>query len=130
MTNTNNSKISNGARIQHYKELLEKEKDILETELSSVGRINPSNPQDWEPTPGEMNVLKSDKNEVADTMEEYETRTAIEVELENRLINIKKALTRIEEGKFGKCKICGKDIEEDRLEANPSSTTCKTHIDG
>jgi len=130
MTNTNNNKISDGERTQHYKELLEKEKDILETELTSVGRINPSNPQDWEPTPREMNVLKSDKNEVADTMEEYETRTAIEVELENRLIKIKKALMNIEKGEFGKCEICGKDIEEDRLEANPSSTTCKAHING
>jgi len=130
MTNINNNKISDGADTQHYKELLEQEKKVLETELASVGRINPSNPEDWEPTPEKNDPLRADKNEMADTMEEYETRSAIEVELENRLVNIKAALNRIEKGEFGKCEIGGEEIEEDRLEVNPSAKTCKAHMNG
>lgn len=114
--------------IKKFKDRLEKEKEVLEKELSGVGRINPTNPKDWEPTPADFNTGNADKNEVADKMEEYETRTAIEVELENRFNNIKNALKRIEEGGYGVCKVDGGEIEEDRLEANPAAETCKVHI--
>jgi RNA polymerase-binding transcription factor DksA len=114
--------------IKHFKEKLEEEKATLEKELGGVGRINPDNPQDWEPTPGNLNIPKSDKNDMGDAMEEYEGRMAVEVELENRLDNIKKAIEKIEKGTYGKCKIDGGDIETDRLEANPAAETCKEHI--
>jgi len=113
---------------KHFKEKLEEEKATLEKELTGVARINPDNPDDWEPTPGDLNITKSDKNDMGDAMEEYEGRMAVEVELENRLENIKKALERIENNTYGKCKIDGGDIEIERLEANPAAETCKTHI--
>lgn len=114
--------------LKYFKEKLEEEKTTLEKELSGVARINPDNPEDWEPTPGDLNIPKSDKNDLGDAMEEYEVRMAVEVELENRLENVKKALERIENGTYGKCKIDGNDIEEDRLKANPAAETCKKHI--
>ncbi|VAW25482.1 hypothetical protein MNBD_BACTEROID04-515 [hydrothermal vent metagenome] len=114
--------------IKHFKEKLEEEKATLEGELKGVARINPDNPNDWEPTPGDLNIPKSDKNDMGDVMEEYESRTAVEVELENRLENVKNALKKIEEGGYGKCKIDDGDIEIDRLEANPAAETCKEHI--
>ncbi|MFC1721018.1 TraR/DksA family transcriptional regulator [Patescibacteria group bacterium] len=116
--------------IDHYKQLLEEEKAKLEAELGSVGRVNPDNPNDWESTPeaGDTNA-DADKNVQADAREEFEARNAVEVTLESRLINVKDALKRIEEGVFGKCEIDGKEIEEDRLEANPAARTCIEHKD-
>jgi RNA polymerase-binding transcription factor DksA len=113
---------------KHFKEKLVEEKAILEGELKGVARINPDNPDDWEPTPGDLNIPKSDKNDMGDAMEEYEGRMAVEVELENRLDSVKKALDRIEKDNYGKCKVDGGDIEIERLEANPAAETCKTHI--
>jgi len=113
---------------KHFKEKLEEEKATLEKELTGVARINPDNPKDWEPTPGDLNIPKSDKNDMGDAMEEYEGRMAVEVELENRLENVKKALERIEKDAYGKCKVDGGDIEVERLEANPAAETCKEHI--
>jgi RNA polymerase-binding transcription factor DksA len=113
---------------KHFKEKLEEEKAVLGKELSGVGRINPDNPEDWEPTPSDLNIPKSDKNDMGDAMEEYEGRSAIEVELENRLDNIKKAIRRIDDGKYGVCKVCNAQIETDRLEANPAAETCKAHL--
>ncbi len=112
----------------HFKTLLEEEKKKLEEELSSVGRINPSNPNDWEAVPEDMNTMRADKNEAADAVEEYEINSAVEAELEKRLTNIKDALVRIENDKYGICLIGGEEIEEDRLNANPSARTCKAHI--
>jgi len=114
--------------IKHFKEKLEGEKALLEKELSSVGRINPSNKQDWEATPVDLNIPQSDRNDRADAIEEFEERSAVEVELENRLNNIKKALTKIEKGGYGVCEVGGEQIEKERLEANPSSRTCMSHI--
>jgi DnaK suppressor protein len=112
----------------YFKEKLEKEKKLIEGELRSVGRINPENPRDWEATPSPIDVMPADKTEVAEQVEEFEERTAVEVELENKLNSIKKALKRIEEGSYGVCEVGGEPIEEARLEANPAATTCLKHL--
>ena len=48
----------------------------------------------------------------------------IEVEI---LQEIDKALKRMEEGTYGLCEVCGKPIEEKRLEALPWTTLCIEH---
>lgn len=113
---------------QHYKTELEKELAILEGELKTVGRINPSNPGDWEAVPQKMDIDSADENEVSDKIEGYEENSAILKQLETRFNEVKKALQNIEEGTFGKCNVCGKDIEEKRLEANPAASTCMEHM--
>ena len=115
---------------QHFKNLLQKELSVLEGELKTVGRKNPDNPQDWEATEKNNNIGGADELEVADSMEEYENNRAILDQLEIRLNNVKKALSKIEDGTYGVCEICGKEIELDRLEANPPSSTCKLDMNG
>lgn len=117
-----------GIDTQHFKKKLAEERTTLEGELSGVARVNPDNPADWEPTAGDLNIPTSDKNDMGDAMEEYEGRYAVEVELENRLDEVKKAIRRIDDGAYGACNICGESIETDRLEANPAAETCKAHI--
>ena len=41
-------------------------------------------------------------------------------------LEVQNALVRIEEGKYGKCAFCGKEISFDRLEAFPEVQTCVT----
>ncbi len=115
--------------LEHFKETLLTEKKQLEEELKDVGRINPSNPDDWEATPGDtQDIDTEDENSLADKFEEFEERSAVETELEVRFNEVKGALKRIEEGTYGICRICKKEIEDDRLEANPAAETCKEHI--
>lgn len=113
---------------EYFQKKLEKELGELEAELRSVGQINPDNPQDWEAKPADMDILKSDSNEVADNIEEFEENSAILKQLEIRLNEVKAALKKIKEGKFGKCEVGGEPIEADRLEANPAAATCKKHV--
>ncbi|MCK5059527.1 MAG: TraR/DksA C4-type zinc finger protein [Candidatus Pacebacteria bacterium] len=112
---------------EHLKKKLEEELKILEGELKSVGRRNPDNPADWEALP-ESNEKFADFNETADTIEGYEENTAILKQLEIRFNEVKDALKRIEEEKYGVCKECGKLIEKERLEANPAAQTCEVHM--
>ena len=113
---------------QHFKEKLEKEKVRLEVELSTIGRRNTENPNDWEATVDDLDVIPADENEVADIFEELEENKSIITQLEEQLRQVDSALQKIADKTFGVCEVCGKDIEEDRLEANPSAKTCKEHM--
>ena len=114
--------------IQHFKEMLEKQKAHLEEELSGIGRRNPNNPSDWEATVTDLDVLPADENEVADVFEELEENKALINTLEEQLREVDAALAKVDTDKFGVCEVCGEEIEEDRLGANPSAKTCKEHM--
>lgn len=112
-----------------YKKKLEEELIVLEGELKTVGIQNPDNPSDWVAVQPEENISPADENEVADTIDDYETNTAVLKDLEIRYNNVKLALDKIEKGAYGMCEINNHPISEDRLEANPAARTCKEHMD-
>jgi RNA polymerase-binding transcription factor DksA len=105
------------------KQKLEEEKDLLEAELGSLGRVDKTG--DWEAVPEEQTAPEADENDMADRAEDYEERSSTLSVLETRLTDIKVALDKIEGGKYGVCEACGNPIEEDRLVANPAARTCK-----
>lgn len=113
----------------YFKEKLEKELALVEKELESVGRRNPDNPSDWEAVPSaDRDISQADENTVADAVEGYEDNLAIVKTLEARYNDIKSGLDKIKHGTYGICQVCQKEIELDRLEANPSARTCKEHM--
>lgn len=115
--------------VSAYKAKLLEEKVRLEKNLSDVGRKNPDTPGDWEATGDEAETEPiSDPNDIADSMEEFESRSATLAELEIGLKDVNDALAKIEKGTYGICEISGEQIETDRLDANPAARTCKTHI--
>lgn len=105
----------------HFKLKLEEERQKLEEQLSRVGRRNPSNPDDWEPQFNERNEQPSAQDEMADKFEDMEQTLALQTTYETRLMAVRDALSRIESGTYGKCN-CGKDIPEERLEADPAAS--------
>ena len=46
---------------------------------------------------------------------------------EQHLAEIDAAQTRIEDGTYGLCIVCGREIPEERLEARPTAKTCIDH---
>jgi len=113
--------------IKNYKEILEAEKVRLEADLSSVGRKNPDS-NDWEATVTDLDVLPADENDVADMFEELEENKALINTLEEQHRQVIGALEKVGTDKFGMCEVCGEEIEEDRMDANPSAKTCKEHM--
>lgn len=111
-----------------YKTRLEEEKRTLEEELQSVGRKNPHNPKDWEAVPQETGQ-EPDPNDRADQIEHFGENSAILTDLEIRYNEVTGALARIDAGTYGSCKVCGLEIEAERLEADPSADTCLEHRD-
>lgn len=47
--------------------------------------------------------------------------------IEGELADVDRALTRIDEGTYGTCEVCGEVIEDARLEAEPATTRCAEH---
>lgn len=128
----------NTTDITRFKERLEAEHARLVEDLSRLGRINPTNPNDWETTysdltnpTGEKEVpAEPDTQDEASRMEGFEERNATEVTLEAQFNAVKAALKRIEDGSYGLCHEAGEahEIEIARLEANPSAATCIAHL--
>ncbi len=114
--------------LKPLKDALNKELKTLEEELKTVGTKNPEVPGDWVATEGDLNTDAADDAEVADGIENLETNTAVLTQLEKRLIEVREALEKMDKGTYGVCEICGKKIEDDRLNANPAAATCKEHM--
>lgn len=84
----------------------------------------------WTPKAPEMDVMSpiAEPNEAADKLEEIDERTEEVGTLSARLADVEKALGNIEQGTYGRCEVCDKSIEEERLEANPAARTCVEHM--
>jgi RNA polymerase-binding transcription factor DksA len=109
------------------KEELEEERDLLIEEMRDMGKLNPETGE-WEATPEEQDVPESDQNDMADRFQDFEAKSSMIKDLEPRLNNILRALKNLNRASFGKCEVCEKVIEEDRMKANPAARTCKTHL--
>ena len=112
-----------------FKKKLISEKERLERELGSVGRINPENKDDWEPTAGGLNNDKAEIEERASEITDFEERSAVEFELEKRLNEVRDALERVDNGSYGRCIVDGGESEAARLFVNPAARSCRAHME-
>lgn len=115
--------------IARYEKKLKEELGTLTEELSSAGIENPDRAGDWDAKPDTMDVLPADENEVADQLESYQENRSVVDQLEKRYRQVAAALERIKDGTYGICKISGKPIEPERLEANPAAETSIAYKD-
>jgi YteA family regulatory protein len=77
-----------------------------------------------------MGELSSYDNHPADEgtdLFEREKDIALNEHYKLELANIDRALTAMENGTYGQCEICGKEIPTERLEALPNTTYCIEH---
>ncbi|MDE2041221.1 MAG: TraR/DksA C4-type zinc finger protein [Patescibacteria group bacterium] len=113
--------------LENFRTKLLAEKASLERELSGVAEKNPDNPSGWQATTTDIEVDAADENELADKLEELEDNSGIASQLDSQLKEVTAALERIDKGTYGACEICGKPIERERLEANPSARISIKH---
>jgi len=114
----------NAEKLAEAKHALEAELKLVEEQLESLGKKNPTNPNDWETEVNDIDTNATEPDELADRMEEYEENEEEIVALEARRKAIREALEATEKGTYGVCGVCAMPIEENRLEADPAATTC------
>jgi len=108
--------------IKKLKSKLEDQKKALEKELENFAKKDDVPKGDWETK--YPNREDGDKEDEADEVQEYNNLLPIEYSLELKLKDVDSALAKIENGQYGLCEKCGKEIEEKRLTAVPEAKTC------
>jgi DnaK suppressor protein len=106
--------------VEKFRKLVLEEKVRLEGEKQTI--------RDNQGIGGEVGELGNlDNNHPADQgTETYEKEKdmALLAILDAQLAQMREALARMDEGTYGKCERCGKDIPEARLNAVPYATLC------
>ena len=113
--------------IQHFKTLLENEKENLERDLGQIGQKADASGVDWDSKSDEADA-PTDRDDVASSIEAFDNNESTIIVLKKQLHEVNHALEKIENGTYGICEVSGEPIETDRLEANPSARTSKAHM--
>ncbi len=95
---------------------------IATTKLNLDGEL-------WTATPADREQEIEMRDEVADRFEDLSERESTERTFEASLKEINDALVRIENKTYGLCKVCGAEIETEKLDASPATATCKAHVE-
>jgi RNA polymerase-binding transcription factor DksA len=98
------------------------EKARLERDLGDIGQRDPKHPNHFDLKYPEFGGNSDDDN--AAEVTNFADEISIGAKLESELRDVTKALDAIENGTYGICKYCEKDIDVKRLEARPTSSTC------
>lgn len=102
--------------LQNIKRLLFRKKKEVEKNLENLKKDDPFMVKD-----------RMISNEPATDAQEHEGHERIMAQtatLNRTLLQIKKALSRIGIGKYGRCERCGREIEQARLKVFPAATLC------
>jgi DnaK suppressor protein len=73
---------------------------------------------------GELSSLDQHPADVATETFEREKDLSIAEHIESGLTDIDDALRRLDEGTYGRCVDCGREIPDERLEAMPTASRC------
>jgi len=111
----------NNAFLQTMKTQLEAELARLTGELQSLAKHDPAHSEEFEPTfPDHGDSEDENAAEVA----QFTSNISLEEELVKALRDVESALALIEKGEYGICKYCQQSIDERRLQARPTSSSC------
>lgn len=111
----------NDAFLQTIKKELETELARLTGELQNLAKHNPAHPEEFEPTfPDHGDTEDENAAEVA----QFTSNISLEEELAKALRDVEGALDLIKKGEYGICKYCHQEIDERRLQARPTSSSC------
>ncbi|MDP2211996.1 MAG: TraR/DksA C4-type zinc finger protein [Candidatus Aquicultor sp.] len=103
-----------------FKEWLLKEKDRLVSEIAYVESTMEQSQSEWS---GE-NEYESHMADSATSTFARESDLSLSINSRDMLSRVDGALSRIEDGSFGICSVCGRPIERERLEALPYADLC------
>ncbi len=105
--------------LNQYKEKLIEEKNRIEMELRKIATQDSDG--DYK---AEFEDLGRTREDNATEIENYTVNLDLTESLELELEKIKLALKKIENGTYGKCEKCNKEIPQKRLEVYPAAQSC------
>lgn len=76
---------------------------------------------------GELSSYDQHQADMGTETFEREKDMSILEQVEAELADVEHALRRLDDGTYGTCEVCGKEIAEERLEAMPAARLCLEH---
>lgn len=108
--------------IEEMKKFLLTEQDRLEKELAQFAHRNPKTTEtDFN---SDFPNMGDGEDENAAEVAQFTDNLSLENELERALRDVEGALKRAAEGTYGLCNYCKQEIDEKRLRARPTSSSC------
>jgi DnaK suppressor protein len=105
-----------------FKERLLEERQRLEASLAGLREEHPGSLED---ETQELSLAADNHpGDIATDTFDRELDEGLEEGVQRRIEQVDVALGRIEDGTYGTCAICGKEIPEERLRAVPWATLC------
>lgn len=104
--------------------LLNIQKELREDIRETGGNLEENNSRE---STGELSLYDNHPADMGTELFEREKDRALSVHNKDELEKVEKALASIENGNYGLCEQCGKNIPFDRLDAIPYATTCVEH---
>jgi RNA polymerase-binding transcription factor DksA len=121
--NHNKKKDISAKDVVYQKALLDEQERLIDS-MSFLGHMQNEVTGDWTVAPAEEIDTMREFDSSSDRVEETLTNESILETLEERLKEISLALEKIEKDQYGKCEKCDKNIEDDKLKANPATKYC------
>jgi len=107
--------------LEKFRERLLNEKKALEEELGYIDSTMDDSEREWS---GENNQYDNHLGDIGTNLDMRERDLSLSLNAQDLLRQVNDALKRIDEGTFGFCKVCGRPIEKERLEAIPYADLC------
>jgi len=114
----------NNQLIQENKKKLLAEQKRIQDMLNRDDVVDTEIPGGHKP---KFDEVGREEGENASESEQFGNNLSITEDLEDRLMMVESALSKIENGTYGVCVVGGEEIEEARLKAEPAATTCMNH---
>jgi len=100
-----------------YRQLLESEKGQLQAELAELGFADGGGGLDYDPNFADSSQVTAERGEAE----------VLALQLRETLGEVAQAISRLEEGTYGRCEACDEPIAPARLEAMPAARFCINH---
>lgn len=108
-------------QLEHFKQILLEKKKNIEAQLQAFAKKSGAIKNDYQTV---FEHIGDSEEENADEVANYADNLGIEHQLEDNLLEIDRALERIESGTYGICTDCNQPMSLERLEAMPEATLC------
>ena len=112
---------------EHARQLIASEKQRLETLVRERETETGIGAESETDSISELSSLDQHQGDIGTETFEREKDFSLLEQLEAEIGDLDAALRKIDEGIYGTCEICGKEIEPERLEAIPGTRTCVEH---
>lgn len=108
--------------IEKYKEMLMEKGRETEKTINQMKENKDAEQDKYSPT--ELSNYDNHPADMGTELFQVEFSNALKVHEEHNLKEIHDAMGRIENGTYGKCELCGKDIDPERLSVLPTARRC------